>query len=128
MGEYGDVYRGRTWTLRRAIDLMRKDSLSIAELSMLVDGGAVCTEQGVELLSEGRKRGDMVKVLDALLATSDAIVKKIQAALTQPGISRNTDEYRRLTLKAGMIREKAGHIAHWAAHYSNRPEHDGFHA
>ncbi len=108
------VWRGKTWKLKRALDLKEKEDLTPAEVEALVQGSGLCTEQSVNILASGRDTSENVEIIGALLSTSGSLLNK---AMTQ------LDRFDPFTLPAGKsadlegkinkIKQESFFVSHW---------------
>jgi hypothetical protein len=108
------VWRGKTWKLKRALDLKEKENLTPAEVEDLVQGCGLCTEQSVKILASGRDTSENVKIIGALLSTSGSLLDKAMAQLDRfdpaaltPGKSADLEG------KIEKIKQDSFFVSHW---------------
>ena len=108
------VWRGKTWKLKRALDLKEKDSLTPAEVEALVQGSGLCTEQSVNILASGRDTSENIQIIGALLSTSGSLLDKavIQLDRFDP-LTMPTGKSADLETRIDEIKRESVFVSHW---------------
>ncbi|MFH1137975.1 MAG: hypothetical protein V1816_18040 [Pseudomonadota bacterium] len=116
MGQAANTYRGKTWRLERALNLIHKDNLTPEEALALVECGRMCAARGAEIVSAGANRPDAARVLAALLVTSDRMLDRVRGHLdeTDPEAAERTPLADGLT----SAQRESFYLAHWAQQLS----------
>ena len=119
MGQAATFYRGKTWRVQQALGLKDKAVISLREAAAILEGGRVCTEQGVNILAENRGHPETAKIVNALADTSKTLIQRVRRALVSNEAGFSTGEAAALQAGLQEIERDSFFLAHWARHLAD---------
>lgn len=128
MGQVGVVYMGKTWKLLQALNLRDKESINPDEARTLVEGGKLCLDQGVNIMTEGSDGPEAAQVIDALLDITRSLVQKAKVLVDSENNGRiPSDESLWLSKRVREVEKESMYLSKWSG-WMHTPRNSGYDA